>query len=390
VVTRELARAPQRIGHAASFGFGDRTGQATPGHVRALRRTRSRFVPVFAQQSARELERTRRTFADVLAAAARGVEETGWSEPWGADADHLRTPEEVRSAVDAGFTMLTLDPSAHVGKPDRDLDAALRELPWDALEDDLRAMQIRHAAAGTTEEVARAAALYGRALAHVVALARTAAGADVDIEVSIDETPLATTPFAHRFLVVELRRRGVPFTSIAPRFAGDWHKALDIRGDRDAIRRSIEAHAEIARELGGYKLSVHSGSDKFSAYPLLAEATDDLHVKTSGTSYLEALRVIAAEEPELFAAIVAAARDRFEDDRTSYELAAGAGIPREVDDPLGLLDDPGPRQALHVTYGAVLTDPEIAPALHAALDMHADEYGVALERHFARHLEAFR
>jgi hypothetical protein len=389
VVTRGLSRAPQRIGTAGSFGFGDRTGRATPGHVRAIRATHARLIPVFAQQSPRELERTGRTFAEVLAAAARGVESAGWTEPWGADADHLRTPDEVRSAVDAGFTMLTLDPSAHVQGSEGELDARVRGLPWESLEDDWQAMRTRHAAHGTPAALAVAAVTYGRALVHVVELARAATGADVDIEVSVDETVRPTTPFAHRFLAVELRRLGIPFTSLAPRFAGSWQKAVDVRGDRDEIRRSIESHVAVARDLGGYKLSVHSGSDKFSAYPLLAQLTDTLHVKTSGTSYLEALRIAAGADAELFEAILRVARERFATDRSSYELGAGAGIPETVGDPAALLDDDAARQALHVTFGAVLAHAEIGPGLLALLDANAESYAVALERHFSRHLAAF-
>ena len=387
-MTPRLARPPQRIGLAASFGFGDRTGRATRGHVGAIRAAPSRFVPVFAQQSPRELERTGRTFAEVLRAAARGLEEAGWTEPWGADADHLRTEAEVRSAVDAGFTMLTLDPSAHVAEPPLELETAVHALPWSALEDDWPSMRRRHAGAAAPL-LARAAAQYGRAIVHIATLARAADGADVDVEVSIDETMQPTSPFAHRFMVVELRRLGVRFTSIAPRFAGQWQKAVEVRGDLNEIRRSIETHAAIARELGGYKLSVHSGSDKFSVYPLLAEATDELHVKTSGTSYLEALRIVAMAEPDLFTEILEVARERFREDRLSYDLDDDAGIPDDVGDPLALLDRPRSRQALHVTFGSILTHPALAPAFHATLDAHALEYADVLERHLARHLEPF-
>jgi hypothetical protein len=281
--------------------------------------------------------------------------------------------------------MLTLDPSAHVDESTDDLDTRVRALPWAALEDDWGSLRKRHAPADDTT-IAATAATFGAAIAHVAALARRVDGADVDIEVSVDETSRPTTPFEHRFLAVELQRLGVPFTSLAPRFAGRWQKALDVAGDLDEIRRSVEAHAAVAAEQGGHKLSVHSGSDKFSVYPILAEATESLHVKTSGTSYLEALRVVADAEPELFRAILEVARDRFEVDRASYELSPHAGIPAAVEDAAGLIDEPGPRQALHVTYGAVLAHPDVGPAFLAALDNHADAYAEALEVHLGRHL----
>jgi tagaturonate epimerase len=370
---------PRPIGTASSFGFGDRTGRATPGHVRAITATGTGFVPVLAQQSARELERTGRTFAEVLDAAARGAHEAGWTGDFGADADHLRTTDEVQAALEAGFTMLTLDPSAHVDES----GGGVETLPWAALEDDWKAMRKRHADDPAT---ASAAATFGAAIAHVATLARIADGADVDIEVSVDETSRPTTPFEHRFLATELRRLGVPFTSLAPRFAGRWQKALDVAGDLDEIRRSVEAHADVAAEHGGYKLSVHSGSDKFSVYPILAEATDKVHVKTSGTSYLEALRVVADAEPDLFRAILDVARRRFDVDRASYELSPDAEIPAAAADLPALIDEPRSRQALHVTYGAVLAHPEIGPAFLAALDAHAGAYAGALERHLGRHL----
>lgn len=378
------ALRPTRVGTTSSFGFGDRTGRATPGHVRALRSSGTRLVPVLAQQSARELERTGRTFAEVLDAARAGATEAGWSGPFGADADHLRTVDEVTAALGAGYTMLTLDPSAHVDEADGDLDRRVRALPWSALEDDWRSLRRRHSD-GDDETVARAAVLFSRALAHVVELARAVGSAEVDLEVSVDETAAATTPFQHQFLAVELRRLGVRFTSIAPRFAGRWQKGVEVDGSLEEIRASIAAHGRVAEEQGGYKLSIHSGSDKFAVYPLLAELAPRVHVKTSGTSYLEALRVVADAEPELFRAILDVARERFAIDRASYELSPAAGVPDHAD-----LNDPGARQGLHVTFGAVLSHPVVGPALLAALDTHAESYGGALERHLGRHLEALR
>jgi hypothetical protein len=383
---------PRAVGSASSFGFGDRIGLATPGHIRSLRSTGSTLAPVLAQQSARELERTGRSFGDVLDAATWGALETGWTSGYGADADHLRTTEEVESALSAGFTMFTLDPSAHVDESARkassaDLERAVEALPWQTLEDTWPAMKSRHGAAADDLAIAHAAAVFGRAIAHVVQLARLLDGATRDVEVSVDETGAATTPFEHLFLAVELRRLAVHFTSLAPRFPGRWEKALDVDGDFAAIAGAIRAHAAIAAEHGAYKLSVHSGSDKFTVYELLAEASGGaLHVKTSGTSYLEALRVLATAEPGLFREILAVAGERFELERASYELSAEAHVPAGEGDLAALLDDPGARQGLHVTYGAVLSDAQVGPALIAALNDESAEYARVLEGHLGRHL----
>lgn len=395
---------PRPLGTSSSFGFGDRIGCATPGHVAALVSSSSRLAPVFAQQSPRELERTGRTFDDVLDAATWGTLAAGWRTGYGADADHLRTADELRNAVSAGFTMFTFDPSASVDVDaaqfsGAELDRRVRDLPWHDLEDDWDAMRRRHAPvdapgrASDTADVARAAAVYGRALLHVLGLWRElqAHGAqEYDVEVSIDETPLPTTPFEHAFVALELARLGVRVTSIAPRLPGRWPKGTDVAGDPHEIAAAASAHATTAARCGGHKLSIHSGSDKFSAYPALAAAGGPLHVKTSGTSYLEALRIVAQVEPSTFRSLADVAARCFEHDRRSYALEPDAAVPdlsRLADEELpGVLDVPGPRQALHVTFGSVLSDPVLGPLVRACLARTADTYDAALERHLGRHL----
>ena len=383
----------------SSFGFGDRLGLATTGHIQAMLQSGGSLRPVFAQQSARELERTGRSFADVLDAATWAVLDAGWTTGFGADADHLKSSADLSGALAAGFSMLTLDPSALVdtsaARASRgELERRVRELPWEALEDDWAALRRRHAGLADDERVlARAATTYGAAVAHVAALARDADGLrrGVDIEVSLDETELPTSPFDHTFVATELQRLGVPFTGLAPRFAGRWEKAVDVGGDLAALRRSIEAHVEVAERLGPYRLSVHSGSDKPTLYRMLADAGGTWHVKTSGTSYLEALRVVARRDPELMRRVLAVAASNLERDRATYAIATAATLPDPrdaVDAELpALLDLPDARQCLHVTYGAVLRDVDLGERLRSALEERADEYASTLEAHFARHLD---
>ena len=87
--------APSPLGLQASFGFGDRTGLATPGHVAALKLAGKSVKPIFAQQSIREMTRTQRTPTQVMAEALKGMEKGGYSGQHGADADHLKVPEDV-------------------------------------------------------------------------------------------------------------------------------------------------------------------------------------------------------------------------------------------------------------------------------------------------------
>src|SRR5690606_34105975 len=108
----------------------------------------------------------------------------------------------------------------------------------------------------------------------------------------VDETSYPTKLVEHAYVALELRRLGVEVVSLAPRFVGRFEKGVDFRaddsGDLAELTRTLAGHAGIARALGPYKLSLHSGSDKFSVYPAIAEATGGLvHLKTAGTSYLE-------------------------------------------------------------------------------------------------------
>ena len=406
---------PVCLGLETSAGCGDRLGLATPGHVQALQETLRAapgtvIRPIFAQQSIREMERTGRTPIDVLDDATWGAFQAGWRGPVGADADHLKTVEHIDLCAAAGFTFFTIDPGAHVDAEADTASAAaierkVADLPWADLDSspaDLRARYGgRHCdlddrrVALAQEAVARAAAKYGRAVAHVARLYRhlAARGIPFELEVSVDETETPTSLVEHIYIASELRRLGVRWVSLAPRYVGRFEKGIDYIGDLDALSGALAGHAAIARALGPYKLSLHSGSDKFSVYPLLASAARGaVHLKTAGVSYLEALRVIAATEPPLFREVAALARRRYPQDRASYHVSANLErvpeIARLADSDLpALLDDRDARQVLHVTFGSVLA--AYREPLLAALRAHEAEHYAALARCFKRHLAPF-
>lgn len=401
---------PRPLGLARSFGFGDRLGLATPGHVQAMYAAGAGLAPIFAQQSIREMERTGRDPVQVLTDATWGVFMEGWRAGFGADADHLKTAADVDACLAAGYTFFTFDPGVHVdpavdSRSAGEIAAALDTLPWRDLDDTRDRMQQRYR--GRTLElehealafddggVARAAVKYGRAVAHVAALYRHLRGrnGDVEVEISVDETDTPTTPIQHAYIATELRRLGVEWVSLAPRFVGRFEKGVDYIGDPAAFDADVAVHAAIARRLGPYKLSLHSGSDKLSVYGAFGRRAGALaHIKTAGTSYLEALRTVAALDPGLFRAIYNLAFERYERDRASYHVSAvpeRAPAPSAVADAdlASLLDDFDARQMLHVTFGSALAT--YGGGLLAQLRVHPDAYDVNLERHFVRHLSAF-
>ncbi len=408
---------PRCIGLAASVGLGDRLGLATPGHIRAVRRSGKGLAVVLAQQSIREMTRTRRTPEQVMDSASYGVLQEGFADGFGSDADHLQRIEDIDATVAAGFTMFTIDPGSHVVNEADEMAAnalarGVGELDYQTLQTapaDLKAAYAGRrfdlAGGGKLEmdetAFARAAVKYGAAIAHTVKMHRhlcEAAGGDFELEVSVDETLSPTTPAEHFFFAGELKRLGVEWVSMAPRFIGRFEKGVDYIGDLDAFRASFAEHVAVMRTVGPYKMSIHSGSDKFSIYPIVAELTDGLvHVKTAGTSYLEAIRAVARIEPGLFREIYDFARQCYEEDKRTYHVSADVSkVPpaAELSDEelAGRIDHFDTRQALHVTFGSVLTaggGERFGDRIYAALEADEEAHYAALERHLARHAAPF-
>lgn len=405
---------PQPLGLKRSFGFGDRLGLATPGHLAALKG--SGFAPIFAQQSIREMERTKRTPEEVMKAAQDALQTAGFNEVWGADADHLKTPEDVQRTAQAGFCFFTIDPSEFVKNDadtmsEQDLEREVESMVKDqTLEAPDWGARYLHGAFDIAEGVVlsfdresllRAAVKYGRAIAHSAFMAgvieKEVAGKPFEIEVSVDETDSPTSSLEHLFFGLELKRRGVKVVSLAPRFIGEFEKGIDYRGDVKRFEIALKEHVAVARHCGPYKISVHSGSDKFTVYPVVGMVCGDLlHVKTAGTSYLEALRAVGRVEEGLLREIAEYSRDRFATDRKSYHISTSneevASLVWGNDLEEVLLNERPGRQMLHVTFGSVLTVGQrssgqtFKEAILGVLNSHPDLHAEVLQEHLGKHL----
>ena len=411
------------LGLAPSFGFGDRTGLATAGHVASMKRCGGNITAIFPQQSIREMTRTQRTPRQVMDDAMNGAAEAGWTGPIGADADHLKIPQDVDVTAAVGFTFFTIDPSDDVDQKADDYDestlrekfASMGDAPW--YNDYLgKSVKLNTGAVVELDEEAcmRAAVKYGKAIARALTLGdyikdvNEKLGNDYEIELSVDETDQPTTLAEHYIIADQCLRGGMKLVSLAPRFIGDFEKGIDFIGDLAALEVSLKDHAAVAEALGPYKLSLHSGSDKVSMYGILASSTQGrFHVKTAGTSYLEALRVVARHDPASFREIIDFSRDRYETDKATYHVSAtlpDAPETKDADDatleseylelwkdvPLGKgFTKPG-RQILHCTFGSVLTDEKLGKIVHDCLNTHPDTYTEVLDDHFGRQLDALR
>jgi hypothetical protein len=209
---------------------------------------------------------------------------------------------------------------------------------------------------------------------------------------SVDETNEDTTEADHVFVARELKARGVKLAAIAPKFLGSFEKGIEYKGDRAAFEASLKRHAAIAKAMGGHKISVHSGSDKFSLYPAIArDCKGRFHLKTAGTSWLEALRAVCRTDPALFREVADLARERYGADRASYHIS---GKVEDVPAPKDLrgaeleaayFDTVAGRQILHVTYGSVFQSPLKARVFEALI---ADEktHHACVAAHLGNHV----
>lgn len=410
---------PVLIGKNDSYGLGDRLGNAGPAHLRAI--MNSDFQPILAQQSIRELERTKRTADEVLDAASWAVFQEGYHDGFGADGDHLKTTDDIDRMVKAGYTMFTIDPSDYVVNDAVEMEMnelrnSYEKLPWNdlAVQPDVHLAHYFGTSSplnnGTVlnpseKEVLTGMVKYGNVIVHtkkmVDYLKNTYPNHPAEIELSVDETDQPTTPFEHYLIAAEMSRLGIDLVSLAPRFCGDFEKGIDFKGDLDQFRKEYELHLAIAEKFGGYKLSIHSGSDKFSVYEVIGSIDSGaVHVKTAGTSYLEALRTIAEVSPNLFREILEFSLSRFEEDKKTYHISADVN---QIPDPyklkedglVKLLDDNHARQVLHVAYGSVLagSDPKaktFKERLMLSLTEHEELYEENLEKHFIKHLKPFK
>ena len=398
-------------GQKITIGLGDRLGLASSGHLRLIKDLP--VFPVLAQQSIRELNLTGRTYNDVLCAASWAVFQEGYTSGFGADGDHLKTPEEVKMALDNGFTMITLDCSEHIDNKAASYSANEVNKKYMEIDEDER-KRLETAYKGKTlklkggtavvfepEEFKKIVLIYLKAIKYTINIYNSTiknSGRNIDFEMSIDETLTSTTPESHYFAASELIAGGVEITSLAPKFCGEFQKGIDYMGDIEQFRKEFEMHVKIAGNFG-YKISVHSGSDKFAVFPIIGEITDgEYHLKTAGTNWLEAVRVIAGRNPSLYRRMHKFAIENLDKAKKYYHISGDpANIP-EID---GLKDEELPslmdkndsRQVMHITYGLILMEKKadgifaFRDEIYSTLHKYEDDYYSALEKHIGKHLK---
>jgi len=154
----------------------------------------------------------------------------------------------------------------------------------------------------------------------------------------------------------------------------------------------------IAKDYGNYKISIHSGSDKFSVFPSMGElAGEGLHLKTAGTSWLEAIRLIANKHPSLYREMHQYAISVFHEATKLYHVTTDLSKTPKIEgvkdkDLPKLMDQDDARQLIHLTYGYLLNAKDkngkylFRERFFQTLTDFEEEYWTLLEKHIGRHL----
>jgi len=287
-----------------SFGVGDRFAHQARAQLRACQKAAEHGVEVIPvwNKSNREHQTIGSEPASVRAAADEAVRDLHWTSPYHVDADHIRLGTVDRFLPHADF--FTIDVADSIGQTAAPAEmAALAdrhpeltrtlEIPGLGAPLDLNRDTLECGAAKYLRAVQEA----GRLFRHIA----KAKGEDgCIIEVSMDETDSPQTPTELLIILAALADEGIPLQTIAPKFTGRFNKGVDYVGDLEQFEAEFNADlAVIAFAIRRYglpeslKLSVHSGSDKFSIYAPIRRALSrhgaGLHLKTAGTTWLEEL-----------------------------------------------------------------------------------------------------
>ena len=402
--------APSRVlDRDKTMGVGDRLGIATDGHLRVFKKF-TEITPILAQQSIRELNLTNRTFADVIDSASFAVFRCGYTTGWGADGDHVKTASEVSYALDSGCTMITLDCSEQIDNSIEGMskdEVFAKYQPVKELEDIYmnKSFDVGEGVTITFDEelYKRTVLIYSEAIKHAVTIYFDYILKDgaqrADFEVSIDETMTPTLPAQHFFVANELTRKGVRVSTVAPRFCGEFQKGIDYIGDLKQFAAEMKIHAAISRHFG-YKISIHSGSDKFSIFPSAGKETQGrFHLKTAGTNWLEAVKLVAMKDPALYREVHKYALTAFKAATAYYHVTTDLNRIPDIDTLTdaqlpGLFGNNDSRQLIHITYGLILNEKNadgsfrFKDRLYGLWRTYREEYAQLLFNHIGHHAQA--
>jgi hypothetical protein len=285
-----------------SFGMGDRFARQAAAQLQACIMAAERgvqIVPVW-NKSNREHTTIGSEPASVRAAADAAVRQLGWKGPYHVDADHINLTTVDRFIAPSDF--FTIDVASSIGKPADPDTLSTFATRHPELAAEIAIPGVSQTFRISRAELDRIASKYllavqeaKRIYSHIAA--KLGAGNFIT-EISMDETDFPQTPPELLIILTAVADAEIPIQTIAPKFTGRFNKGVDYVGDVGQFEREFNDDlAVIAHAVKHYglprnlKLSVHSGSDKFSIYGPIRRALHKtgagLHVKTAGTTWLE-------------------------------------------------------------------------------------------------------
>jgi hypothetical protein len=283
-----------------SLGVGDRFAHQAKAQLQACieaQKAGAEVIPVW-NKSNREHNIIGSEPYSTRAAADAAVKALHWTKPYYCDADHINLTTVDRFLAPCDF--YTIDVADYIGKPAQQasIDKFLKRRS--DLKGKIRLDGLDEPIEITPELLQATAAKFLFAIEEAGKVYRkieSAKGKGNFIpEVSMDETDAAQTPAELLIILAAIADEGIPIQTIAPKFTGRFNKGVDYVGNVAQFRREITldvaAIATAVRQFGlpqNLKLSVHSGSDKFSIYSAIHETTKQqgVHLKTAGTTWLE-------------------------------------------------------------------------------------------------------
>ncbi len=287
-----------------SMGVGDRFGHQGSAQLTAFIKAKElgiNVVPVW-NKSFREHSIIGTAPADTRVAADAAVADKKWDGSYYVDADHINS-DNVDGFITAS-DFFTLDVADFTGKPAEQSDIAAFVEKHSRFTQPFAIEGLEGELCVSREQIAEIASKYLYAVKQAAAIYRkveAAKGADNFVtEVSMDETDLPQTPLDMLFILAAISDEGIPAQTIAPKFTGRFNKGVDYVGDVEKFEKEFNDDLAVIRFAvkeftlpDNLKLSIHSGSDKFSIYEPINRAIKKydagLHIKTAGTTWLEEL-----------------------------------------------------------------------------------------------------
>ena len=369
--------SPVKINKRVSFGVGDRTGLVTASQLRSV----SNFdvFPILAQQTPIELRSLKRTYRSSLLDCIMGVLQTGYQGDFGADANNISNLEDLQEAIDADYSMYTINIVPFLQKFTLEDDNEITEKLNDTSKIIISKLSDNH-----FKQIYN---IYDENLIYSAYVLQNAMDIvcqyykeikknkdKFDFEIALNKADQTTTLSDLLYIMLYLKELNISITSFAPKFEGIFHPGCEYQGNREKLFTQFEQFSEILDKYGDVRLSMHS-SDKFSIYKEFKEKTyNNYHIKTSGTSWLRVIVLTAIHDKNLFEQMFALATNNHTIKTPNYNK----------EHPELFINDPALSMLFHANYKIILT--ELLDEITRFLTDHEEDYFYLISKHIEKHL----